>query len=161
MTHDPLCPWSDSLAGRECGRVTFHLTACDLIARVREDERAAALRDAVEAVKALPVWRPMPEVQAVVDADGVIDAIRALGGERWTHNPLCPMDWDPTPFDCGHCLLIARVREDMAAKYLIADREHYVAALRDAVEAVKLSCSADIELVERTQVIAAIEALGG
>ncbi len=37
----------------------------------------------------------------------------------------------------------------------------YTAALRDAVEAVKLSCSADIELVERTQVIAAIEALGG
>ncbi len=37
----------------------------------------------------------------------------------------------------------------------------YAAALRDAVEAVKLSCSADIELVERTEVIAAIEALGG
>ena len=37
----------------------------------------------------------------------------------------------------------------------------YVAALRDAVEAVKVSLSADIELVERSQVIADIEALGG
>lgn len=46
--------------------------------------------------------------------------------------------------------LVARVREDERA-----------AALRDAVEAVKLSCSADIELVERSEVIAAIEALGG
>ena len=35
----------------------------------------------------------------------------------------------------------------------------YAAALRDAVKAVKLSCSADIELVERTEVIAVIEAL--
>lgn len=35
----------------------------------------------------------------------------------------------------------------------------YAAALRDAVEAVKLCCSADIELVERTEVIAAIEAI--
>ena len=34
-------------------------------------------------------------------------------------------------------------------------------ALRDAVEAVRLSPSADIELVERSQVIDAIEALGG
>lgn len=37
----------------------------------------------------------------------------------------------------------------------------YDAALQDAVEAVKLSCSADIELVERTEVIAVIEALRG
>lgn len=66
-----------------------------------------------------------------------------------THDPLCD-DFrigarrDKTrPCICGY---IARVREDERA-----------AALRDAVEAVRLSCSADIELVERSEVIAAIE----
>ena len=40
-----------------------------------------------------------------------------------THDPLCPMDWDPTPFDCGHCLLIARVREDEKKRILQAAYE--------------------------------------
>ena len=92
---------------------------------------------------------------------------------------------------CGDCKLIARVREDerktSCAEELSTDcpcyREgrdvadddvtfwepHYQAgythgyavALRDAVEAVRLSPSADIELVERSQVISDIEALGG
>jgi len=65
------------------------------------------------------------------------------------HDPLCD-DFrigarrdNTRPCICGY---ISRVREDERA-----------AALRDAVEAVRLSCSADIELVERSEVIAAIE----
>ena len=62
-----------------------------------------------------------------------------------THDTLCPSLLDaglPDKFGMMErascrCDLIARVREDMAAKYLIADREHYAAGLRDAVEAVK------------------------
>ena len=38
-------------------------------------------------------------------------------------------------------------------------KQGYADGLRDAVEAVKLSCSADFELVERTEVITVIEAL--
>ena len=34
------------------------------------------------------------------------------------------------------------------------------ATLRDVIEVIKTSCSADIELVERSQVLAEIEALG-
>ena len=73
------------------------------------------------------------------------------------------------------CDLIACVREDERQKTFDADwsemgqlaavrlfrGQAYAAALRDAVEAVLLSPSADIELVERSQVIDAIEALGG
>lgn len=82
-----------------------------------------------------------------------------------THDPMCPnndprvqaaiaaamqsVGAKPTGY-CQFCPVIARVREDERA-----------AALRDAVEAVKVSLSADIELVERSQVIADIEALGG
>ena len=89
MTHDPLC-WSI-----DAGRVAS-CACCDLIARVREDERtyakqtstaimaydegrrdgyADALRDAAEAV-----------ADAVVCDSGchglAIDAIEALGGEQ-------------------------------------------------------------------------------
>lgn len=85
------------------------------------------------------------------------------------HDPMCPIAsteaeiyWRPT---CPYCAVIARVREDERARiYALSDRvknSQYAAALRDAVQAVKLSCSADIELVERSEVIAAIEALGG
>lgn len=102
------------------------------------------------------------------------------------HDPMCPMaGWvghdheyagdvmrcqmcaDYTDERCA-CVLIARVREDEKWKADLAItlwEQHangaYNRALRDAVEAVKLSCSADIELVERSEVIAAIEALGG
>lgn len=102
-----------------------------------------------------------------------------------THDPLCPMhpDYEFEHYCCGSCnpgavvpwepvcicTNLARVREDEAqgqSEALLKAqrvflREGYAAALRDAVEAVKLSCSADIELVERSEVIAAIEALGG
>ena len=89
-----------------------------------------------------------------------------------THDPLCPYpDPEYLPDEFHHCRLIARVREDERAyakqtstaimAYDEGRRDGYAAALRDAVEAVKLSCSADIELVERSEVIAAIEALGG
>ena len=114
MSHDPLCPCAVSrhpgcLASANCPDCQ-----CDLIARVREDERAhgsfersynegyyngrkderkatlrslpafyaynkgrsAALRDAVEAVKALPL---LGTYNLTADA---VAAIEALGGER-------------------------------------------------------------------------------
>lgn len=107
-----------------------------------------------------------------------------------THDPLCPYFPEQQgfgginsgvpstqPYIAGvpcQCDLIARVREDEQSHVIgsvslaaIGEanmqqyRNGYAAALRDAVEEVKLSCSADIELVERSEVIAAIEALGG
>lgn len=75
MTHDPYCP--DALPSDYC---------CDWVAEIRADERAAALRDAVQAVKALP-----PNgIGVAADAwlwesalgQEVIAAIEALGGER-------------------------------------------------------------------------------
>ena len=104
-----------------------------------------------------------------------------------THDPLCPNNDPrvqaavasamqsvgamPTGY-CQFCPVIARVREDEGGKREVTyvwdqdevdamRQQGYAAALRDAVEAVKLSLSADIELVERSQVIADIEALGG
>lgn len=46
MTHDPLCEATDTSRWWES-------CYCDIIARVREDERAAALRDAKKAVLAV------------------------------------------------------------------------------------------------------------
>ena len=110
MNHDPMCPyekWQD-----DC--------QCDLIARVREDERgkrdadgpwfrsvvheccvrvqderAAALRDAVEAVKAAlpididpgvpgfdPTERKAYQIGARYGVAKAVAAIEALGGER-------------------------------------------------------------------------------
>lgn len=43
MNHDPMCSFQVP---------TSYCKECDLIARVREDERATALRDAVKAVMA-------------------------------------------------------------------------------------------------------------
>lgn len=55
MTHDPLCPFFYDHTGRELVRQTGNRCVyCDLISRVRDDERAATLRDAVNAVKAQP-----------------------------------------------------------------------------------------------------------
>jgi hypothetical protein len=49
-----------------------------LIAKVRQDERAAALRDAVEVVgRIVPVWNPMVDA-SVVDGNEVMAAIEAL-----------------------------------------------------------------------------------
>ena len=80
-----------------------------------------------------------------------------------THDALCDGDDYEGPFCSVRCScdLISKVREDERRRFDDdgADRDIRAAALRDAVEAVKLSCSADIELVERTEVIAAIEAL--
>ncbi len=99
-----------------------------------------------------------------------------------SHDPMCPWSGlgDYWADVCEDCHLIARVREDEHRQMVdrqvasaITDKDThgalsrhiyekgYAAALRDAVEAVMLSCSADIELVERSEVIAAIEALGG
>lgn len=64
MTHDPLCPFFYDQIGRELVRQTGNpCTYCDLIARVREDERTneppawayangydTALQDAIDAV---------------------------------------------------------------------------------------------------------------
>lgn len=74
------------------------------------------------------------------------------------HDPLCRAS-SGTFCDCP---LIARVREDERTNEppAWAYANGYAAALRDAVEAVRLSPSADIELVERSQVLDAIEALG-
>jgi len=116
MTHDPLCPLSrDDCWNAEPPSVC----CCTLIARVREDERgkpsewitprlhtermrenydigyAAALRDAVEAVKALDLqshYRMTCEPPDPVDwskhrsCDAwaeIVAAIKALGGESW------------------------------------------------------------------------------
>ena len=53
MTHDPLCPTvnADVPFGLFHDDVPDDCLFCALITRVREDERAAALRDAVEAEK--------------------------------------------------------------------------------------------------------------
>ena len=89
MTHDPLCPLFDK------ARYPFSAKCdCDLIARVREEERsyakqtaaavmaygegkrdgyAAALRDAVEAVKALrdyKAWGILAKAVATIEALG-------------------------------------------------------------------------------------------
>jgi len=81
MTHDPLCP--DGLSIEHC---------CDVVAEIRADERAAALRDAVEAVKSLPVvlydenlglggdWNP--SYRYGVRLTGAVAAIEALGKEK-------------------------------------------------------------------------------
>lgn len=72
MTHDPMCPQYDCwLEG---------CTVCDecaLIARVREDERAAALDAAREAVVALPMMKIAGNFP-LYDADEVIAAIDEL-----------------------------------------------------------------------------------
>ena len=75
-SHDPMCPQYDCwLEG---------CTVCDecaLIARVREDEQAAALDAAREAVVALPMMKIAGNFP-LYDADEVIAAIDALRGER-------------------------------------------------------------------------------
>lgn len=78
------------------------------------------------------------------------------------HDPLCPEMWLRDGQPCKFCDVIARVREDErnGPLNLRSYDAGYAAALQDAVEAVRLSPSADIELVERSQVIAEIEALG-
>ena len=91
-----------------------------------------------------------------------------------THDPMCPMIWDPTPFDCGLCDLIARVREDERGyakqtstaimAYDEGRRDGYAAAMRDAVEAVKAALTDDDGYVRQSELddaVAAIEALGG
>jgi hypothetical protein len=77
------------------------------------------------------------------------------------HEPLCPAYehaenhedtyWCTDECDLAECFCdsIAEIRADERA-----------ATLRDVIEVVKISCSADIELIERSQVLAEIEALG-
>ena len=82
MTHDPLCPFFYDHTGRELVRQTGNpCTYCKLIANVREDEQAAALDAAREAVAGLagetycdsaPCW----------GAERYLAAIDALRGER-------------------------------------------------------------------------------
>ena len=92
--HDPLCPFH-VLSQKPTG-IAMSSCQCGLIARVREDERATALRDAVEAVKALhePWILDEPREDGVTvlcaycqsDFDAPypcesVAAIEALGGE--------------------------------------------------------------------------------
>lgn len=87
MNHDPLCPRSHQIT------FTVWRSACEcaLIRRVRADEsqhadqwgrkiRANALRDAVEAVLALP--DAIFQQAAWVKHEQAVAAIEALGGER-------------------------------------------------------------------------------
>ena len=95
--HDPLCPVAPGQM-----LVGVRICECDLIARVREDERgyakqtstaimaydegrrdgyAAALRDAVEAVKGCPCPQGYATHKCSCWSDAVA-AIEALGGER-------------------------------------------------------------------------------
>lgn len=103
MSHDPLCPWDAEGDPDECYQIEGlerPMTICQLIARVREDKQdknigtvslgelakaqehtynagyAAALRDAVEAVKALPWshnnWMSVGErAQAIAAIEGL------------------------------------------------------------------------------------------
>jgi hypothetical protein len=87
MTHDPLCPFNPT-ATEPVGPMGPDMNVgpkcqCNLIARVRADERAAALRDAVEAVKGFVdrFSSPYTEVRYVHPAY-FIEAIEALGSER-------------------------------------------------------------------------------
>ena len=97
VAHDALCPWSGSLSEPDDCRLPQGWRVCDLIARVREDERgkvygwpeyqsqrdrdvrAAAIRDAVAAVEALGDGKTVPPNDGYAEA---VAAITALGGER-------------------------------------------------------------------------------
>jgi hypothetical protein len=77
--HDPLCPaplcdWTGE-AGNDCMGYEdcHHLCQCDLIARVREDERAAALRDAIAAVKSREEGDYFPWVQVLIATAAIQD----------------------------------------------------------------------------------------
>jgi hypothetical protein len=72
MTHDPYCP--DALPRDYC---------CDWVAEIRADERAAALRDAVEAVETQ--WTDDPMLAGTNWNNALHcakQAIEALGGEQ-------------------------------------------------------------------------------
>lgn len=71
--HDVLCP-TQNVHPDDC-------KYCLLLARVREDERAAALRDAVEAVNVIGGPRSTRTGLRPVYAE-IVAAIEALGGER-------------------------------------------------------------------------------
>ena len=80
MTHDPLCGCTPK-GCKDCA-----LCECQLITRVREDERAAALRDAVGAVLGCVDYKDGDNM-LLVDAyrfglESAREAIEALGGER-------------------------------------------------------------------------------
>ena len=73
MSHDSLCRLEHDCPcclGRE------EVCDCDLIARVREDERAVAMRDAVEAIKAIP--HMICDFEDDIDRDEALAAIDAL-----------------------------------------------------------------------------------
>lgn len=86
--HDPLClmyqpHWRTDYNWNHSDNQFCML--CPIIEAVREDERTAALRDAVEAVKALPNtggWTTPDGVVYEIDRAKAVAAIEALGGER-------------------------------------------------------------------------------
>ena len=102
--HDPLCPYfpeRQGFGGIDSGvpstqpYIAGVPCQCDLIARVREDEATrahrmsdayrTALRDAVEAVKALgelATYGIIHRDGGYCDGDEIVAAIEALGGER-------------------------------------------------------------------------------
>ena len=87
--HDPMCPSNEP--------ANLPLCRCDLIARVRDDERdkhikgvwdngythgyAACKSDAVEAVKGVTAYAYLGTPLSVVQRDEAVAAIEALGGE--------------------------------------------------------------------------------
>ena len=81
MTHDPLCPPGWWMPGDD-----EPCAFCDLIARVREDERAAALRDAVERLphneECFSNDPDADERDCNCNRNYYVAAIRGLGGER-------------------------------------------------------------------------------
>lgn len=121
MSHDERCPrWF-----AEDEQITCPV--CDLIAAVREDERVAALRDALEAVRGMYLCEPDPRWDTPVGA--CVEAIEALGGERYL-DPLERIE-------------DARVRDDERGEsgdyckgWDAGWLAGHAAALRDAVEAI-------------------------
>lgn len=79
MTHDPVIEhlpecWAKHDSDPPAWCICDELRSCEV--RVRQDERAAALRDAIEAVVAID---PLMPCGCTYEA---IAAIEALGGER-------------------------------------------------------------------------------
>ena len=67
MDHDRLCRWDETSGSSE--GVSKYPCDCDVIARVREDERACTLRDAVEAVKEYRNYNLGHDFQTCSDRD--------------------------------------------------------------------------------------------
>jgi len=79
VTHDPLCPCQSHkqphiqyLSG------VCHYCQCDLIAKVRADEREQTVHDCISAVNALGAEDPWPSVDWGAGVNGALAALEAL-----------------------------------------------------------------------------------